>query len=292
MKTKNAKKAVKTTIKTGWDLGLLYKGSKDPNIEKDLLEIEKACSNFEKKYKGQDFTATPEKLLKVLKDFELVKEKMDASKPWWYFTLKTMLDSEDSASQALSTKFQQRLTQSTNKIRFFTLDIAKINKEKQVEFLKSSKFQDHNYFLFRIFKRAEFNLPEGEEQILNLLSQTSYDMWDEVGQKSVSKQMVSFKGKSIPIAKATSMIPDLPKGDRRLMRSKINDILKSISNVAEAEINAIYNYKKVVDERRGYKKPYSSTVLGYENDEESVELLISLVTKYFSISQRFYKQYQ
>ena len=54
-------------------------------------------------------------------------------------------------------------------------------------------------------------------------------------------------------------------------------------------MNAICNYKKVMDERRGYAKPYSSTLIGNENDEKSIETLAATVTKSFSISQRFYK---
>jgi hypothetical protein len=36
------------TQRTTWNLGLLYKGNNDPEIEKDLKAIEKACTAFEK----------------------------------------------------------------------------------------------------------------------------------------------------------------------------------------------------------------------------------------------------
>ena len=36
--------------KTEWDLGLLYGGSRDPQIEKDINWFERACLAFEKKY--------------------------------------------------------------------------------------------------------------------------------------------------------------------------------------------------------------------------------------------------
>jgi oligoendopeptidase F len=61
------------------------------------------------------------------------------------------------------------------------------------------------------------------------------------------------------------------------------------SDFADSEINAIYNYKKIMDERRGYTQPYSATVLHYENKEKTVDTLVNTVTKYFSISQRFYR---
>jgi oligoendopeptidase F len=143
--------------------------------------------------------------------------------------------------------------------------------------------------LEKIFEHAKFNLSEGEEQIIDLLSETSYSMWTKSVQKLLGEQFVEYKGKKIPFTEASSMFSNLPKKERRKMHLKINEISKSVAYSAEAEINAIYNYKKILDERRGYKKSYSSTVLSYENDEKVVEMLIDLVTKHFSTSRRFYK---
>ena len=44
-----------------------------------------------------------------------------------------------------------------------------------------------------------------------------------------------------------------------------------------------------MDKLRGYRRPYTATSLGYENDEKVIENFISLVSKYFKISHRFYK---
>ena len=56
-------KKPKDDLKNSWNLGLLYKSEKDPQIEKDLKIIEKSYSDFEKKYKKIDFISTPSKLL-------------------------------------------------------------------------------------------------------------------------------------------------------------------------------------------------------------------------------------
>jgi oligoendopeptidase F len=114
-------------------------------------------------------------------------------------------------------------------------------------------------------------------------------MWVNGQEKLLNEQVVDWKGEKMPISKAMGIFSDLPKKDRHELYDKINSTLKSISHFAEAEINAVYSYKKVMDEKRGLKKPYTGTVLRYENTEKNIELLVSLVTKYFSISKRFYK---
>jgi len=277
------------TNKTTWNLSLLYKNEKDPEIEKDLKKIEGLCQAFEKKYKKADYISSVEKLSKALKDQESLARQINGNKPWWYFALKGRLDSGDNNATACATKFSQRITKAGNKISFFDLQIAQIPKKDQKKFLHDARLKQYKYALLRIFKHAEFDLSIPEEQIIDLLSQTSYGMWVRGQEKVLGEQTILFKNKKIPVTQATSMLSDLPTQERREVQTKINEVSKSIAHFAEAEINAVYNYKKVLDERRGYKKPYSSTVLSNENDEKTIENLVHLVTKYFSISKRFYK---
>ena len=275
--------------KTAWNLGLLYKNENDEQIEKDLKKIENLCAIFEKKYKKTDYVSSVEKLAKALEDYENMSKKIEGSKPLWYFGLRTKLNSGDELSSASETKLSQRITNASNKITFFGLNIAKIAKGDQKKFLADKRLKPYKYFLEKIFEHAKFNLSEGEEQVINLLSETSYSMWIDGSQKLLGEQTIEYKGEKIPFTKACSIFSDLPKSERREVYSKINEVTKSVAHFAEAEINAVFNYKKVLDERRGYEKPYSATVLSYENDEKTVEMLVDLVTKYFSVSKRFYK---
>jgi oligoendopeptidase F len=203
--------------------------------------------------------------------------------------LRADLDSSDAKSSALMTKFDNRITEASNKITFFSLAIGKIPKEKQKAFLVHKLLVPYAYNLQKIFNNAKYRLPEGEEQIIDLLSQPSYSMWVDGQGRVLAGQTITHEGKEIPLPEAMSLISDMPRPDRRLMKVKINEALKKNSQFAEAELNAIYNYKKVIDERRGFQKPYSSSVLSYENEEKEVEALVSLISKHFGIAHRFYK---
>lgn len=275
--------------KTQWDLTLLYKSPKDPQIEKDIIFIEKAYESIEKKYKNKDFTKTPQDLLKALKDLESVSKTLSKKNPAWYFALRTDMDSSDEYAQAMETKIEQRLTLASNRVTFFDLKIGKIPKKEQSSFLKFKPLEPFKYHLERIFENAKYDLSEKEEQLSSLLSQTSYSMWVDSHQKLLSQQTIEHKKRQIPISEATSILADLPKKERRELHSKINNSLKNVSYFSEAEINATYNFKKIMDKQRGYSSPYEATVLGYENDNKTINNLVSVVTKNFNISQRFYK---
>lgn len=272
-----------------WNLKLLYKNERDPRIERDMRDIENACKAFEKKYRGKPFTKSPEALSKALRDYEKLSIKIREQKPWWYFILRTHLDSSDDLSDARATKYDQRSTEASSKIKFFMLDVAKVPQKNHKAFLKHKSLKKYSYFLSHIFDKAKFNLSEGEEQLDDLLSQTSYTMWVEGHERLLSQQTIKHKGKLVPITEALSKLSNFPKKERHIVADQLNKTFKSISHSAENELNAVYNYKKVMDERRGYKNPYSATILKNENDEKAIENFVALVSKYFKISRRFYK---
>lgn len=274
--------------KTQWDLTLLYKNEKDPQIEKDMKAIEKACIAFEKKYKGKDFISSSKKLLQALIDRENLSETMNGNKCWWYFALRNRLNSDDSYAGAMATSLDQRISNATNKIKFFFLEVSKISAKDQKAYLNDSHLHPFRYSLERIFNNAKYNLSEKEEQLAALLSQTSYDMWVDGQLRVLSQETIVHANKTIPLSKAMSVLGDEPKKTRQILHEKINGALKRNASFAGAEINAVYNFKKIMDERRGYKKSYTETVLGYENDEKTIEDLVAVVTKYFTLSQRFY----
>lgn len=276
-------------MKTTWDLKLLYKNDSDPQIERDIKRIEKLSADLEKKYKNKDFTRSAQTLVDALKYWDKVVEETDGSKPWWYFALINRLDSSNTKAEAMATKIEQRLTEASNKIKFFSIEIKKIPLEKQKAFLKHPLLKPYRRSLERTFRWAKYTLTEREEQLEDLLQQTSYTMWVDSQDKLLTQQTVIHAGKEVPISKAIQLLADLPDKRRQILQKKIYDVFKSISHGAEAEINAIYNFKYTMDKRRGFKKPYSSTVLSFENEEKSIEQLVSLVSKYFRVSHRFYK---
>ena len=277
-------------LRTNWNLELLYESNDDPKVEKDWRALARAATAFAQKYQTAAFVKSPAKLASAIGDYEKLIDILTNAKPLIYFGLKRDLNSDDLKVAALATKLQQRWTrQIGNKLTFFILAIGRIPKTKQRAFLQHRALSPYRYFLERVFVEAKYNLSEPEEQLNNSLKQTSRSMWINGNQKLLNRQTVAWANKNLPAAEAVALVPNLPKSDRRELHTKINQVFKSASYFAEAEINAIVNYKKVLDEKRGYRKPYSATVLDYENSDREVETLVTLVSRQFKISQRFYR---
>ncbi len=265
----------------------MYGSPTDPKIEKDVTAIERGYAAFQKKYVTKRSYLTDEKkLLAALKDYE----KLEAMpNPLVYFRLFLDINGGHAEAEAASNRINQRLTKGVNKIIFFRLSLANVPKNKQKAFLVSKKLAGFNYFLERIFVMSKYNLTEPEEKIMNVKRLTSREKWIEGQEKLLGKQTINFKNKEMPIAEALSKVRELPTGDRRVLHKIIMERYKSLSDFAESEMNAIVTDKKINDELRGYAKPYSATILGYQNDEKAIESLVKTVTKHFKISHRYYK---
>ena len=280
---------MKIKQKTDWDLKLFYKSHTDEAIEADLQKCEKLNDIFASKYSGVDFTKDESTLATALGDYEKLLGDSSGSRAIMYFYYAKDLNVLDKKAEAEINRMTGRLTNASNKIIFFELKLAKISETLQKKFLSSEKLTHFKYFLENVFKLSKYNLSEAEEKIMSLKSQTSRQMWMAGQDKLLSKQTILWKGKELPIAEAMSIVPSLPTKDRHALHKLVMNILKSISDFAEAEVNAVYIDKKINDELRGFKNPYDATLLSHETDEVMVKTLVDTVTKGFKISHRFYK---
>lgn len=268
----------------------MYKNEKDPQIEKDLARLEKDCLALSKKYKNKEFeNFSSDAFLKVLKDYEKFLVGLVIYKPYRYYALRKNLNIKDQDAAAGQARVLERINKALNTATFFALQIGAIGKKRQKEILKDPKFAKYKYYLSEIFAGAQYKLSEEAESVMALLSQPGYGMWIDAQEDLLYEKTVSWKGKQLPIPEASSMVANLPKTQRRKLHALLNEVYKSNAEIARAEMNAVVTYKKITDELRGYKKPYSATMRQYQNKEEVIESMVGVVTEGFKISKGFYK---
>ncbi|MEN9614409.1 MAG: hypothetical protein RLZZ347_716 [Candidatus Parcubacteria bacterium] len=292
-KTPRTKKATvsqaSTSIKTSWDLGLLYDSLEDPRIERDMLMLEKSCADFAKKYSGAVGKFSDPVFLKgALTEYEAFCADISGVKPLMYLHYSKALDGTNTTLSAMINKLTERATFAHNQILFFDLALGSLSQADKDKLLVDKTLSHFYYFLFRLFEASKHQLSLPEEKILNLKSQPAHSLWVASVDKLLSAEEIEWKGKKLPLAEAQFMLSGLPAKDRQLIQKKLNAVYKKIAPAAEAELNAIVIDKKINDSLRGFKKTYSAAVLGDQNDETMVETLVDNVTKHFEISHRFY----
>lgn len=276
-------------MKTKWDLTLLYKSPKDPQIERDLVNAEKEFTDFAQKYAGRtDYLEDANKLAEALADSEKLDDSL-IGKPSLYFNYLSDLDSRDEKVQAKLNLLTDRVQKITQQTLFFPVALSRIAPDKQQEFLQSEILKPYRYSLKTTFDHSKHMLTEAEEKVMRLKSLPAYDLWVRSNEKLLGKQLVIWQGKKLPLPEAMGKISSLATKERRALAALISEKLQLSADTAEAELNAIVLNKKINDELRGYKQPQDATIMGYENDPATVENLVKTVSKAFRISHRFYK---
>ncbi len=275
--------------KTVWDLALLYTSPEDPQIEKDVRDLERRYAGFEKKFRTAAFTKSAGALLKALQDYEKLADIAGGGKPLRYFWYRKELNGKDDTAEARIRLISERFTKAGNRITFFDLAIGKIPTTQQKKYLKDKRLAPYRYFLTRIFKTAKHDLSEPEEKLLALTSAPSGGMWVSGVDKAIAARTITWEGKEMPLNEALSAASHKETQiDRAEMWKLILEKIAEVAEFSESEINALYTKKKITDELRKLPEPYSATILGYENDEKSVRTLIDTVTAAFPVAHRFH----
>lgn len=274
--------------KTEWNLSLLYSSHTDPQIEVDCAQLEATYANFARTYNGVDFTRSEETLGKALKDWEELTRTAGTWKPVFYFQLAFEMNSEDTVAQERATFLEQRLQKSANEIVFFTLEIGKIEPDVQARYLASERLAPYRYFLKQIFENSRFDLSLKEEQLLGLIHTPAVGMWRDLFSKQETKKLVTFRGEEMTLSRAIDMVAELPLDGRRELATVVMNAFKELAPYAEGELNALYTYKKITDELRGYTRPDEATIRSYQNEIQTIDTLTQVVTGHFKVAHQFY----
>lgn len=290
MEKKRKTKGAATAVRESWDLGLMYASPEDPKLERDVRAAERACASFEKAWRPREKElARPAVLAAALREYEALVEALSSSRPGFYLGLSRALDAESQPLRAAEAKLQQRLVAAGNRIEFFTLAIGRLDAAARARALKAKEVAPYRYFLSRIFLSAEHQLPEVAETLSSSLSRPGRSMWIEMTESREAGLTVEKGGKPVPIAEALASVASVEDaGERRALHRRATAALKGIAPYAEAEINAIYSWKKAMDDARRFANPEDETFLRYEISGSTVAALRRAVRDAAPLARRFY----
>ncbi len=278
--------------KTDWDLTPLIK--KESEVQPELDKISKAHASFVAKWKSNSqYLTNPNTLKEALDELEKLETNFGTSgNSGFYYHLKSEIDQANSETKAKLNKVEEFEKNIANQIRFFTLNLGKIPKEKQKEFLSSKELQNYKHFLERIFEKAKHRLSEEEEKIMALKQSVAHDSWERLTSSLIAKQekeiTIEDKKETKNFSQLLSLTEDKNKKTRHAAAKAFNQILSQYSEVAEQEINSILMNAKINNQIRKFARPDSARHLKDDISTQTVDTLIKSVSENFKISQDFY----
>ncbi len=283
------------TSKTTWDLSPLLAGDNDPKIQKDREAINQAHRAFVAKWKNNEVYLTNEKTLReALDEYEhLMRNYGTSGSEGYYFSLR---QEADESNAVVKGKYQQMVdfaTKLENELQFFRLRLGKISKEQQQTFLQATELEPYHHLLECLFVQAQYTLSEAEEKIMNLKSPIAHGKWVKMVSEFISseeREVLDETGKKAlkNFSELSTLITSKNKNVRDEAAQAIHEITGKHAAVAESEVNAILQNKKIDDELRGMSRPDLGRHVSDDISSAVVDALIARVTARFDIPQRFY----
>ncbi len=277
-------------MKTEWDLSPL---EDEGSFEEKREEIRKKTRDFIDKWrKDTSYLEKESSLKEALDEYEnLAANYLEGGNEYYYFYLKTQLDENNPENRARLNKADFFKKEINNKLNFFEINLSKIQRDKQEEFLKSDILREYKHFLELLFINGKHLLTENEEKIMLLKSSSAYSFWVDMLSGFLSKEEAVLDEKTEE-KKSYSEIRNLMDNTEEEIRGKaarvFNRIIKKYEDVAENELNAVLENKKVNDELRDHKRPDRSRHIDDDIDIKIVDSIVESVSNNFRISHRFY----
>lgn len=279
-----------------WNLKLLYNSINDPLIQKDIDKGTKQIHDFISKWKNnKEYTKQPNVLASALEDYEKLHNDMIIDKPLYYFLLLSNLDQSDPDIKAKNNQLSELVTNLDNELQFFVLNISKIAKNKQKEFLTYPKLKRYKHYLEKIFNEAKYLLSDKEEKVFNLMSKTSSSNWVDMISELLDKQEIevldeTLKKKNVPYNETFKFFDSLNPKVREYAVKSFEKTNKKYIEIAEFEMNSVLESEKVSEKYRHIPRPDLPRHLGDDIETEVVDTLVNTVSKHFDISKEYYKR--
>ncbi len=280
-------------MQTEWNFDALLK----TDFSKERKEIEKAHLGFRDKWKNNsEHLKNPEVLKNALEEYNnLIENYYGEGSEGYYYWLKQEQDENNVEIRAKYSEIYNLFIRLGNEIEFFSLNLGKIPEEKQKEFLENKLLKEYKNFLKILFDNAKYHLKEGEEKIIALKLKPSYGLWTKMVSSLLAKETRKVLNESGKKTEKTSseMATLMENKDKKVRDSSakaFNEIAEKYSEIAEFELNAVLENKKIDDELRGFSRADESRHKEDLIETEIVDSLIKIVSdRGFDISRKFYK---
>ena len=267
-------------------------------------KAEEIFSSFKnKRERREDYLSDSKALKEALDEYEKIQDWTrwngfggDFGVIWsesFYYRMQTCLHSDHQEIRAKSNQADDFAIKLQNEILFFELKLARISPEKQSEFLADPILAPYHHFLEKQFASSKYLLSPEWEKMMNLLSKTSYENWESMTAKFLSKSqreidLPSWK-KQATLEELLTYTCDKDENIRKQAIQAVNEIHLEAREMAENEINSILEYKKTTDELRWFSSAEEFLTVRDDISLSTVQTMVDAVKDAYDFSRDFYK---
>ncbi|MEO4001613.1 M3 family oligoendopeptidase [Mesorhizobium sp. CAU 1732] len=275
-----------------WNLADLYSGMDAPELKRDLLSVAKDAAAFEDRWKGtlaDEASKGPASGLgKAVQDYEALEDLM--GRIGSYAGLLYAGDTSDPKRAKLYGDVQEKLTDASAKLLFFTLELNLIDDDLIGSALdQDAAFGHYRPWVLDLRKDKPYQLEDRIEQLFHEKSITGRGSWNRLFDETMTALRFNVGGELLALEPTLNKLQD-PDGKVRQMASEalaatFRDNIRTFTLIT----NTLAKDKEISDRWRGFEDIADSRHLANRVEREVVDALAEAVRNaYPRLSHRYY----
>ncbi len=276
-----------------WDLGSLYSGADDPQIETDLRQAREQAARFRGAYKGQiENCSDAGRFADSLKEYEALQRR--ALLPYHYATLLFAGDSRADRHKALLAKAREAMTAITEETLFYELEILRMDASGYAELLEDDGVAPYRHFLDNTRAHAPYALSEEVEQVIRRKDLSGREAFVSLFDETTSSLTYRFRMPGEEQEREVTgeeLMALLYHPDREVREQGFSTFLNRHAENGTVLVscfnNILLDHGREADLRK-YPDLMTPTHLTSETGPEMVEQLMQVTENNYALAQRYF----
>lgn len=271
-----------------WDLSDLYPAPDAPELTRDLDALERACAEFARDFEGRLLSLSPAKMLECVERYQQID--ILAGRIMSYVGLRYYQNTTDAARAKQMSDLQDRITDATTKLVFFSLEFNRIPDARYTEVFSAKDGPVRYKPVFdRMRAMRPYQLSDELERFLHDNSVVGAAAWNRLFDETTAGLTFDVDGEQWGLETTLNLLTDHDRARRETGARALAAVFgKNVKLFARIH-NTLAKEKAVEDKWRQMPTPQTARHLSNHVEPEVVEALRNAVTKaYPRLSHRYY----
>ncbi|SDF77056.1 M3 family oligoendopeptidase [Sulfitobacter delicatus] len=271
-----------------WDLSDLYTSEDAAELKRDLDWLEEACASFATDYEGKLAALDAKGLLDCVLRNEKINEV--AGRIMSFAGLRYYQLTTDSGRAKFMSDMQEKITDYTTPLVFFTLELNKLPDDHLADLLNQDPDLARYKPVFdRIRSMKPYQLSDEMEKFLHDLGVVG-DAWERMFDETIAGLEFEVDGETLNIEGTLNLLTDPDRAKREAGARELAEVLGANIRTFARVHNTQVKEKEVMDRWRGMETPQTGRHLSNHVEPEVVEALRNAVVEaYPKLSHRYYE---
>ena len=272
-----------------WNLDDLYSSENDKNLTIDLKWLDKECTKFENDFKNKLSKLSAQNFLKCILRYEKIQNV--SGRIMSFAGLKYYQSTTDPKRAKFLADMQDKITVSSSKLVFFSLEINNIDNKKINSLLKENvKLNRFKPIFDSLRKMKNHQLSTELEAFLHDQSVVGTSAWNRLFDETIAGLKFTINNEELNIESTLNLLSDNDRKTRELGAKEVARVLGKNINIFSRITNTLAKEKEIEDRWRKMPSPQFGRHLSNDVEPEVVEALRNaVVSAYPETSHRYYK---